>query len=102
MALLRPDGTLCIVGLPNDKITVSVLDVVFNQKKVRVGSCGRGTAQAGILHVYGRLGLAKRRDHDQRAGRRVQSGEVCQRAWGGGGAACVQSGSSLGGLHERC
>ena len=42
MALLRPDGTLCIVGLPVEKITVSVLDVVCNQKKVRldVDRCG--------------------------------------------------------------
>lgn len=45
MAMLRPDGTLCLVGLPVDNVSVGVLDLVFNQKKVRgwVGACGWGT-----------------------------------------------------------
>eukprot|EP00798_Chlamydomonas_sp_ICE-L_P004158 gene4158-14257_t len=34
MALLEPDGSFCLVGLPVADIKIPVLDLVFNQKKV--------------------------------------------------------------------
>jgi D-arabinose 1-dehydrogenase-like Zn-dependent alcohol dehydrogenase len=53
MALLRADGTLCIVGLPVDKITVGVLDVVFNQKKVLGVNLADVLIWTGLFAVLG-------------------------------------------------
>ncbi|GAX72598.1 hypothetical protein CEUSTIGMA_g54.t1 [Chlamydomonas eustigma] len=57
MALLRPDGTLCIVGLPVDKITVGVLDVVFNQKKICGSIVGGRSDMAEMLQFAAIKGI---------------------------------------------